>query len=96
MGIDTPPVNELFQYRSDFIIYGYKNTMAEIYAEKNNLNFIALDLQGDPNQDGEVNIADVVAVSSYVADSEKIPFPNRVLLTLMSIIPETVLMPTIA
>ena len=52
MGIDTPPVNELFQYRSDFIIYGYKNTMAEIYAEKNNLNFIALDLPGDPNQDG--------------------------------------------
>mgnify|MGYP004617225243 FL=1 len=57
-------------------IYGYEDSTAQIYAEDNGNEFIILDssisgIKGDANGDGTVDVADVVAVSAYVADSSK-------------------------
>lgn len=58
-------------FNSDCMIYGYQNTEAELYANENNLKFIPLDLKYDANQDGNIDIADVVTVASYVVNPEK-------------------------
>lgn len=58
-------------FSSDCMIYGYQNTEAELYANENNLKFIPLDLKYDANQDGNIDIADVVTVASYVVNPEK-------------------------
>jgi len=59
-------------------IKGYRNTEAERYALEYGHEFIALDdeqsIPGDANCDGEVSIADVVAVRLYCLDPEKYPF----------------------
>lgn len=58
------------------VIYGYKNSFAEEYATLFNREFVALDgtseeITGDANLDGNIDIADVVAISAYVANPEK-------------------------
>lgn len=56
------------------IICGYENSTAESYAEKYDIEFKVLNeektLFGDANNDGVVDVADVVAVASYVGNSE--------------------------
>ena len=63
---------------SQFKIFGYRGTEAERYALEYGHEFIALDgeqsIPGDANCDGEVSIADVVAVRLYCLDPEKYPF----------------------
>ena len=72
-GIGNPNQNPLL-----FTIYGYRGTEAERYALEYGHEFIALDgeqsIPGDANCDGEVSIADVVAVRLYCLDPEKYPF----------------------
>ena len=51
-------------------IYGYSNSYAETYAEKNGINFVALDkktLYGDVNLDGKIDINDVTLLQRYIA-----------------------------
>lgn len=64
---------------SDIVtVYGYKNSTAQTYAEKYDKAFVALEdiptnkpaISGDANGDGKLDIADVVAVASYVGDPE--------------------------
>ncbi|MDE5946154.1 MAG: leucine-rich repeat protein [Oscillospiraceae bacterium] len=56
------------------VIYGYKNSTIEAYANKYGIEFKALDeektLFGDANNDGTIDVADVVAVASYVGNPE--------------------------
>lgn len=61
-------------------IYGYENSTAQAYAKKYERNFIILGeaptvssetLAGDANGDGTVDIADAVAIASYVSNPEK-------------------------
>lgn len=59
-------------------IKGYNGSTAQAYAKEQENEFIMLDsdlseLKGDANLDGIVDIADVVAVSSYVGDPESNP-----------------------
>lgn len=75
-GLYIPPTDPLTEeqpcvFSSDCMIYGYQNTEAELYANENNLKFIPLDLKYDANQDGNIDIADVVTVASYVVNPEK-------------------------
>ena len=58
-------------FSSDCVIYGYQNTESELYANENNLKFIPLDLKYDANQDGNIDIADILTVAAYVANSKK-------------------------
>lgn len=55
-------------------IYGYKNSTAQAYAEKYNIKFIAFDdmqkIKGDANNDRVLDVADVVAVASYVGNPD--------------------------
>lgn len=67
-------------FSSDCMIYGYQNTEAELYANENNLKFIPLDLKYDANQDGNIDIADVVTVASYVMNSEKNPISEQAII----------------
>ena len=55
----------------DFVIYGYRNTEAQRYANENNIKFVPLDkdLLGDVDLNGEVNIFDVTLVQLYSAQS---------------------------
>ncbi len=58
------------------VIYGYRNSFAQKYATLFKREFVALDgdseeVTGDANGDGNIDIADVVAISSYVANPEK-------------------------
>lgn len=81
-GLYYPPTDPLTEeqpcvFDTDSVIYGYQNTKTELYANEYNLNFIALDIKGDPNQDGKINIEDVVAVASYVANPEKNPLSEQ-------------------
>ena len=60
-------------------IYGYKDSTANKYAEKYDRKFVALDLNGDANGDREVDVADVIAVASYVANPEENPLPEQLI-----------------
>ena len=57
--------------REGFIIYGYKNTASEEYANINGFEFIALDEKffssGDANGDGSVNAKDRMMLTRYLA-----------------------------
>ncbi len=65
-------------------IYGYKDSTAQAYAEKYKRNFVVLDdkpsdskiIKGDVTGDGTIDIADVVAVASYVGDSTQNQLSN--------------------
>ncbi|MGN0677905.1 MAG: leucine-rich repeat protein, partial [Ruminococcus sp.] len=67
-------------------IYGYENSTAQAYAETYERNFVSLTeaptvtLAGDANGDGTVDVADVVAISAYVGDSEKNPLDEQSIL----------------
>ena len=75
-GVYVPPTDPLTEeqpcaFSSDCVIYGYQNTESELYANENNLKFIPLDLKYDANQDGNIDIADILTVAAYVANSKK-------------------------
>ena len=74
---DIPLLENECIVNPDCIIYGYQGTEAEIYANEWNLTFIALDsseiMTGDANQDSEVTISDVVAISAFISNAEKYP-----------------------
>ena len=54
-------------FNSDCIIYGYKDTEAERYANEWNLEFVTLEsVTGDLNFDGEFNISNVVTLQKYL------------------------------
>ena len=55
------------------IIYGYKNSTAQTYADKYNRQFVTLtDLTGDVNGDGAVNSIDAsLVMKNYVISSTK-------------------------
>ena len=54
-------------FDSDCVIYGYRGTEAERYADEWDLEFVPLEAEaGDVNIDGEVNIADVVSLQRYL------------------------------
>lgn len=57
--------------KDNFTIYGYKNTIAEIYANENGFTFIALDSQqiGDVDGDGKISIDDVTDIQKYIANT---------------------------
>lgn len=51
-------------------IFGYTNSYAQTYAEKNGINFVALDektLYGDVNLDGKIDVNDVTLLQRYIA-----------------------------
>ncbi|MDE5569197.1 MAG: leucine-rich repeat protein [Ruminococcus sp.] len=47
-------------------VYGYENSTAKVYAEKNNYKFESIAPNGDVNADGEFNIADIVVMQGYL------------------------------
>ena len=58
-------------FNSDCIIYGYKDTEAERYANEWNLEFVTLEsVTGDLNFDGEFNISNVVTLQKYLVKKE--------------------------
>lgn len=75
----TDPLTEepICAFDSDCIIYGYKDTEAERYADEWNLTFIALnssgDVIGDANNDRKIDIADVVSISAFILNAEENP-----------------------
>lgn len=84
-GLYIPPTDPLTEeqpcvFSSDCMIYGYQNTESELYANENNLKFIPFDLKYDANQDGNIDIADVVTVASYVMNSEKNPISEQAII----------------
>jgi hypothetical protein len=57
----------------NFTIHGYSGTAAETYATENGFEFVSLGdkpqvIPGDVNEDGEVTVADVVALASFLLD----------------------------
>ena len=57
-------------------IYGYANSTAQVYAERNGFDFAAVDvtaypLKGDANLDSQVNIADAVLVMQVATNPDK-------------------------
>lgn len=60
--IDYPAMMPLM----DFIIYGYKNSEAERYAEENDLIFEYIDATGDINGDGILTMKDNLSVQKYL------------------------------
>jgi len=68
------------------VIYGYNNSAAKEYADMFKREFIPLDgqsvstLKGDATLDGLIDISDVVAVASYVANMENNPLSNQSLI----------------
>lgn len=67
-----PPIDPLTDepvcvFDKDCTIYGYRGTEAERYAKEWELEFIELEAKkGDVNLDGEVSVADMVAMQSYL------------------------------
>ena len=59
----------------DVVMYGYKNSTAEKYAQKYNRTFIALDdsnlTYGDANVDGIVDLSDAVLIMQSLANPNK-------------------------
>lgn len=61
------------QMDEEVVIKGYKNSMAEKYAEENWLNFVVIGeteydvLLGDANDDGVINIKDATTIAKYTA-----------------------------
>ncbi len=58
----------------DFTIYGVKGSVAETYAEENNITFIEVKetASGDINGDGEVNLSDVRIMISKIASGAEL------------------------
>jgi hypothetical protein len=57
----------------NFTIHGYSGTAAETYATENGFEFVSLGdkpqvIPGDVNEDGEVTVADVVALANFLLD----------------------------
>ena len=55
----------------DLTIYGYENSRAQKYANKNNIKSVALEKEqiiGDTNGDGNVTIADATELQKYLAN----------------------------
>ena len=77
IGIYSLGFNEIYQVTpryaiSNFVIYGYKSTVAERYANDNGFTFIALDDNpkpkvGDADGDGEITLMDVTNVQHYLS-----------------------------
>jgi len=64
--------NEISYIKTDnFVIKGYKNTVAEKYAETNGFEFVPIEddlgLLGDVNLDGVLNIRDATAIQKHLA-----------------------------
>ena len=60
--------NDAFSGCKDLVISGYDKTYAQKYAEDNSIPFSKLGIQpGDLNEDGSVNLKDVVLLRRYVA-----------------------------
>lgn len=56
------------QLVEDFIIYGYRNSSAESYANKYGVKFVAIDaILGDVDNSGIVNVNDATLVQKYCA-----------------------------
>ena len=60
--------NSAFLGCEKLTIYGYKDSYAETYAKKNDIQFIAFYVKGDIDLDGEVTIQDVTLMQRYCAD----------------------------
>ncbi len=57
-------------------IYGYENSTAQAYAERNGNKFVPITkkiIYGDADGSGDVTLADAVSIVSYIADSERYP-----------------------
>ena len=53
-----------------FTVYGYSDTVAKTYADKNELRFVPLDdtfMLGDVDDNGIVNITDATLIQKYCA-----------------------------
>jgi hypothetical protein len=56
-------------YNEKFTVYGYRNTVAETYAELNGFNFVPLDEEqkkGDLNGNGKIDASDLLQVKSHI------------------------------
>lgn len=62
--------DDAFDGCPDLTIYGYENTVAQSYAEENNINFVVLEKDktiGDVNGDGSVTVLDATMLQKYLA-----------------------------
>ncbi|WP_443716673.1 leucine-rich repeat protein, partial [Ruminococcus sp.] len=62
--------NGAFYNCPNLTLYGYYDTVAESYAEQNNIPFVHLDkkvISGDVNLDGKIDINDVTLLQRYIA-----------------------------
>jgi hypothetical protein len=60
------------------VIYGYKRSIAETFADNFNLNFVALDETdyGDANNDGRVNVMDATYIQKAVVQMDGFEIPE--------------------
>lgn len=66
----TDIANGAFYNCPNLTLYGYYDTVAESYAEQNNIPFVHLDkkvISGDVNLDGKIDINDVTLLQRYIA-----------------------------
>ena len=65
---DENDKNSAVSLGKEFTIYGYSNTVAKTYADKNGLRFVPLDsgiLIGDVDLNGVVNVFDATLVQKF-------------------------------
>jgi hypothetical protein len=64
---------------SDLVIYGYKRSIAETYANTFNLKFVALDntTYGDANGDGKVDIRDATYIQKVIVQISGFEIPSN-------------------
>lgn len=66
----TDIANGAFYNCPNLTLYGYYDTVAESYAEQNNIPFVHLDkkvISGDVNLDGKIDVNDVTLLQRYIA-----------------------------
>jgi hypothetical protein len=71
IGDDTEPLNFILPYSYNGSISGYSDSTAYWYAMNHGISFISLgeapvELEGDINNDGKFNIADVVLLQKWL------------------------------
>lgn len=64
----------IFPNNTELCVFGYFNTAAEIYANNNNINFVAIDKNmGDVNLDGRLSILDATEIQKNIVELSYFP-----------------------
>ncbi|MEE1125016.1 MAG: leucine-rich repeat protein [Acutalibacteraceae bacterium] len=63
---------DILPERNEFKIYGYRDTQSQIYAQKNNIEFVEIKTIGDINEDGEITLEDTILVLRHIVSAKDI------------------------